>query len=233
MKKRVALLLYLVLIPLFSIYAQKVEDRKKTGILPTTTPEKLFHAEKSYFRLPNKSFLPGFLPQKFSPFSHSFKNTPVWSNFNRSQQTRIYKQFSFIGTSEKVTYIGMVQHVSLQGSLRWQPSQKLFIDAGGLFSRQFYYSANLSRQDVTGLRANARYALTPRLRLNTWGQHIFQPIPLSNPAASTLLPHTGVGASVSFDLKRNTDMSIGAEYRYDNLLQKWKVESAGRVSIGF
>lgn len=84
-----------------------------------------------------------------------------------------------------------------------------------------------------GVNTRMQYALTNNISLNIWGQYIFpgeqSPFSTYNP----LFPHTGVGASVSVDLKKDAEMSVGAEYQYDNKSQKWKLESSGRVSIGF
>ena len=66
-----------------------------------------------------------------------------------------------------------------------------------------------------------------------WGQYIFPGEEFPFSAYNSLFPHTGVGASVSIDLKKDAEMSVGAEYQYDNKSQKWKLESSGRVSIGF
>lgn len=53
------------------------------------------------------------------------------------------------------------------------------------------------------------------------------------PAYNPLFPHTGVGASISVDVKKNTEVSVGAEYQYDKKSREWKMETSGRVSIGF
>ena len=77
-----------------------------------------------------------------------------------------------------------------------------------------------------------RYSLVRNVRLNVWGQYFMggnTPPPAYNP----LFPHTGVGASISVDVKKNTEVSVGAEYQYDKNSREWKMETSGRVSIGF
>ena len=161
------------------------------------------------------------------------KNIPILTDFYRFQQNHIYKQFSFVGSGQKVSYIGLGEYISINGAIRWMPSKRLSIDAGGMFSRQFYFSSPLFRQDIMGVNTRMQYALINNISLNIWGQYIFpgeqSPFSTYNP----LFPHTGVGASVSVDLKKDAEMSVGAEYQYDNKSQKWKLESSGRVSIGF
>lgn len=66
-----------------------------------------------------------------------------------------------------------------------------------------------------------------------WGQYVFSGEEYPFSTYNSLFPHTGVGASISVDLKKDAEMSVGAEYQYDNKSQKWKLESSGRVSIGF
>ena len=48
-----------------------------------------------------------------------------------------------------------------------------------------------------------------------------------------IFPHTGMGASISVDVKKNTEVSVGAEYQYDKNSKEWKMETSGRISIGF
>lgn len=53
------------------------------------------------------------------------------------------------------------------------------------------------------------YSLARNVRLNVWGQYFMggnTPPPVYNP----LFPHTGVGASISVDVKKNTVVSVGA-----------------------
>lgn len=107
------------------------------------------------------------------------------------------------------------------------------IDVGAMFSRQSYLAYPLFRQDIMGVNAKMQYAITNKIQLNIWGQYIIQGEESPFAAYNSLFPHTGVGASVSVDLKKNTKMSVGAEYQKDNMSQKWELELSGRLSIGF
>ena len=161
------------------------------------------------------------------------KNNPILTDFYRFQQNRIYKQFSLVGSGEQKSYIGLGEYISLNGAIRWMPSKRMAIDVGGMFSRQFYFASPLFRQDMMGLNTRIQYALTNNIRLNMWGQYVFSGEDYPFSSYNSLFPHTGIGASISVDLKKDAEMSVGAEYQYDNKSQKWKLESSGRVSIGF
>ena len=161
------------------------------------------------------------------------KNNPILTDFYRFQQNRIYKQFSLVGSGEQKSYIGLGEYISLNGAIRWMPSKRMAIDVGGMFSRQFYFASPLFRQDMMGLNTRIQYTLTNNIRLNMWGQYIFSGEEYPFSAYNSLFPHAGIGTSISVDLKKDAEMSVGAEYQYDNKSQKWKLQSSGRVSIGF
>lgn len=226
MNKRVTILLLLFLTSVPVLFAQSIEDKKRIDVRSKSSVnagEQLLNTEH--------------ITPELSPFFYAYpmimKNIPILTDFYRFQQNRIYKQFSFVGSGQKVSYIGLGEYISINGAIRWMPSKRLSIDAGGMFSRQFYFASPLFRQDIMGVNTRMQYALTNSISLNIWGQYLFpgeqSPFSTYNP----LFPHTGVGASVSVDLKKDTEMSVGAEYQYDNKSQKWKLESSGRVSIGF
>lgn len=222
MNERVVMLLLLVFTSVFSIFAQTVENKKADILSPSSVKvgEQLLNAEQFKF-------------SSFYAYPIIMKSNPVLTDFCKSQQNRIYRQFSFVGSGQKVSYLGLGEYISINGAIRWIPSKRLSIDAGGIFSRQFYFASPLFRQDVMGVNTRMQYALTNNIRLDIWGQYLFpgEPIPFS--VYNPLFPHTGVGASVSVGLKKDAEMSVGAEYQYDNKSQKWKLESSGRVSIGF
>lgn len=228
MNKRVVLLLFSVSISISSIFAQSIEDKKKADI-QNNPPVK---AEEQI-----SNIAPFHPSQGVSPFFYAYpmllKNNPALTDFYRVRQQHLYKQFSLAGSSEKKSYAGLGEYISVNGTIRWMPSQRLFIDAGGIFSRQFYFASPLFRQDIIGVNGRIQYALTNTIRLNIWGQYIFPGEEFPFSAYNSLLPHTGVGASVSVDLKKNTEVSVGAEYQYDNKSKEWKLESSGRISIGF
>lgn len=161
------------------------------------------------------------------------KNNPTLTDFHNTQQNHIYKQFSFVGNGEKKSYVGLGEYISLNGAIRWMPSKRVSIDVGGMFCRQSYFAYPLFRQDIMGVNAKMQYTLTNKIQLNIWGQYIFQGEESPFAAYNSLFPHTGVGTSVSVDLKKSTKMSVGAEYQKDNMSQKWVLELSGRVSIGF
>lgn len=224
MNKRITIVLFLAFTSVASIFAQSVEDKKKIDIQSNSTVkagEQILSVEPIKPELPDES----------NPML--LNNNPILTDFYRFQLNRIYKQFSFIGSGEQKSYIGLGEYISLNGAIRWMPSKRMAIDVGGMFSRQFYFASPLFRQDMMGLNTRIQYALTNNIRLNMWGQYVFSGEEYPFSSYNSLFPHTGVGASVSVDLKKDVEMSVGAEYQYDNKSQKWKLESSGRVSIGF
>lgn len=249
------ILLFLAFISVASIFAQSIEDKKKVDIQSNSTVkagEQLLNTEQIKPEIPDEvnkkevvknglsspsEIEPINSSPELSPFFYPYpmllKNNPILTDFYRFQQNRIYKQFSFVGSGEQKSYIGLGEYISLNGAIRWMPSKRMAIDVGGIFSRQFYFASPIFRQDIMGVNARIQYALTNNIRLNIWGQYIFSGEEYPFSAYNSLFPHTGVGASVSVDLKKDTEMNIGAEYQYDNKSQKWKLESSGRVSIGF
>ena len=224
MNKRITIVLFLAFASVASIFAQSVEDKKKIDIQSNSTVkagEQILSVEPIKPELPDES----------NPML--LKNNPILTDFYRFQQNRIYKQFSLVGSGEQKSYIGLGEYISLNGAIRWMPSKRMAIDVGGMFSRQFYFASPLFRQDMMGLNTRIQYALTNNIRLNMWGQYVFSGEEYPFSSYNSLFPHTGIGASVSVDLKKDAEMSVGAEYQYDNKSQKWKLESSGRVSIGF
>lgn len=253
MNKRITILLFLAFVSVTSIFAQSVEDKKKIDTQSNSTikaGEQILSVEPIKPELPDEKNRKGVIelssPSEMTPINPSIgispfyypypillKNNPILTDFYRFQQNRIYKQFSFVGSGEQKSYIGLGEYISLNGAIRWMPSKRMAIDVGGMFSRQFYFASPLFRQDIMGVNTRIQYALTNNIRLNMWGQYVFSGEEYPFSAYNSLFPHTGVGASISVDLKKDAEMSVGAEYQYDNKSQKWKLESSGRVSIGF
>lgn len=225
MSQRVAILFVCILAFASTVFAQSVEDKKADVPAHTSikAEEPLLNTE--------------YVQPELSPYAYAYpmilKNNPVITDFVRYQRTPIYKRISLTGSGEKVSYLGLGEYISVHGAVRWLPFSNLSMDVGATFSRQFYFASPLFRQDIMGLNASALYSFTNRIRLNVWGQYIFPGEPLPFSAYNSFFPHTGAGASVSVDLKKDTEVSVGAEYQYDNKTQKWKLESSGRVSIGF
>lgn len=229
MNKRVTLLLLLFLTSIPALFAQTIEDKKRINVQSKTSVnagEQVLNTEHIKPELPDEVNKKGAYPM-------IMKNIPILTDFYRFQQNHIYKQFSFVGSGQQVSYIGLGEYISINGAIRWMPSKRLSVDAGGIFSRQFYFASPLFRQDIMGVNTRMQYVLTNSITLNIWGQYIFPGEQSPFSAYNPLFPHTGVGASVSVDLKKDAEMSVGAEYQYDNKSQKWKLESSGRVSIGF
>lgn len=224
MNKRITILLFLVFTFVASISAQTVEDKKKVDIQSNSSVKE---GEQILSEEPIKPELPNEINRMF------LKTNPILTDFYRFQQNNIYKQFSFIGSGEKKIYIGLGEYISLNGAIRWIPSKRLSLDVGGMFCRQFYFASPLFRQDIMGMNVRIQYALANNIRLNMWGQSIFPGEEFSFSAYNSLFPQTGVGSSVSVDFKKDAEMSVRSEYQYDNKSQKWKLESSGRVSIGF
>lgn len=227
MNKRVTILLLLFLTSIPALFAQTIEDKKRIDVQTSVNAgEQLLQTQ------PIKPELPDEVNKK-AAYPMIMKNIPILTDFYRFQQNHIYKQFSFVGSGQKVSYIGLGEYISINGAIRWMPSKRLSVDAGGIFSRQFYFASPLFRQDIMGVNTKMQYVLTNSITLNIWGQYIFPGEPSPFSAYNPLFPHTGVGVSVSVDLKKDAEISVGAEYQYDNKSRKWKLESSGRVSIGF
>lgn len=225
MNQRIVILLVWTLAFASSVFAQSVEDKRVDVPVHTSVKaeEPLLNTE--------------YVQPELSPFAYAYpmilRNSPVITDFVRYQRTPIYRRISLTGSGEKVSYLGLGEYISVHGAIRWLPFSNLSMDVGATFSRQFYFASPLFRQDIMGLNASALYSFTNRIRLNVWGQYIFPGEPLPFSAYNSFFPHTGAGASVSVDLKKDTEVSVGTEYQYDNKTQKWKLESSGRVSIGF
>lgn len=217
MNKRIIILLFSVCTSASSIFAQTVEDKKKVDIQSNSSAkagEQILSIEPIKTELQdgiNKkdtiknelSSSPEIAPinssQGVSPFFYTYpmllKNNPILTDFYRVQQNRIYKQLSFVGSGEKKSYIGLGEYISLNGAIRWMPSnwmppKRMSIDAGGRFSRQFYFASPLFRQDIMGVNTRIQYALTNNIRLNMWGQYIFPGEEFPFSAYNSLFPHT-------------------------------------------
>ena len=225
MKARIAISIIMILASASPGFTQTVEKKEKIN-----TPTKLGSTRPS-------SIKPEYSYRKPLPFLYSYpamtRSTPTRTDVYRSQQNPVYRQLSFAGNRKQMFYPGMGKYISIHGAIRWQPTQKLFIETGGLFSKQFYYSASLFWQNITGVNGKIQYTPANRIRFNIRGPSIFAWAPSLHSVYNSLFPHTGTGASLSINVKKDTDISVGAEYQFDNKSQKWKVETSGRVSIGF
>ena len=168
--------------------------------LPDIEAKKLATDDKS---MQTYGLTPSSPASGLSPYFYDFpallESNPTLTDFYNFRQHSMNGQLSFIGSAEQKTYLGLGQYVAVNAGMRWIPSQRFFVEAGGTLSRGQYFMGG-----------------------NT-------PPPAYNP----LFPHTGVGASISVDVKKNTEVSVGAEYQYDKKSREWKMETSGRVSIGF
>ena len=201
--------------------------------LPDIEAKKLATDDKS---MQTYGLTPSSPASGLSPYSYDFpallESNPTLTDFYNFRQHSMNGQLSFIGSAEQKTYLGLGQYVAVNAGIRWIPSQRFFVEAGGDLSRQFYLALPIARQDIAGIYTRMHYSLARNVRLNVWGQYFMggnTPPPAYNP----LFPHTGVGASISVDVKKNTEVSVGAEYQYDKNSREWKMETSGRVSIGF
>ena len=171
-----------------------------------------------------------------SPYFYDFpallESNPTLTDFYNFRRYPMNGRLSFIGSAEQKTYLGLGQYMSVTVGVRWRPSQRFFVEAGGVYSRQYYLALPIARQDIAGMYTRMQYTLARNVRLNVWGQYFIwgnTPPPVYNP----IFPHTGMGASISVDVKKNTEVSVGAEYQYDKNSKEWKMETSGRISIGF
>ena len=201
--------------------------------LPDIEAKKLATDDKS---MQTYGLTPSSPASGLSPYFYDFpallESNPTLTDFYNFRQHSMNGQLSFIGSAEQKTYLGLGQYVAVNAGMRWIPSQRFFVEAGGALSRQFYLALPIARQDIAGIYTRMHYSLARNVRLNVWGQYFMggnTPPPVYNP----LFPHTGVGASISVDVKKNTEVSVGAEYQYDKKSREWKMETSGRVSIGF
>lgn len=225
MKKKITTILLLMFVCVASICSQNVENNKKVDAKGEST-------EYINMRLLLETSIKD-MDLQYGANKLNIHKVPALTDFSRFQQKAISRKFIFVGNGQNVTYLGMGKYISVNGSIRWQASERLSLDVGGLFSRQFYFSAPISRQDIMGMNMKGQYALTNNVRLELWGQYIFSDEYSLFPGYNSLFPHTGVGASVSFDLKANAGIKVGAEYQYDKKTQKWGLESSGKVTVGF
>lgn len=225
MKKRIVILLLSAFVFTTYVFSQTTENEKK---VETKIEGKIKVDEKLMYDHTKEK-----IDLMYNINRVNLKSIPTLADFSRFQQTAISRRFSFVGNGKEVTYLGMGKYFSINGAIRWKVSDKLSLDAGGLFSRQFYFSGPITRQDVMGMNVKGQYALNDYIRLEIWGQYIFPNETYSYSSYNSLFPHTGIGTSVSIDLKENTGIKVGAEYQYDRKTQKWGLESTGKVSIGF
>lgn len=160
------------------------------------------------------------------------RRNPTLTDFYNFEQMHLYGPLFLVGTGEKKTHAGLGEFISVNGAIRWIPSPRFFIEAGGVFSKQYYSVLPITNQDLAGVNARIQYDLTDKVHLNVWGQYLLFGTP-PPPAYFPLFPHSGVGASISVDVNKNTDASVGAEYQYDHQSKKWRLEPMGRVSVHF
>lgn len=257
MDKKVIILFLAVIVSAPSAFSQTIKDKEtlrrdsvksSEPLLPesnTIKPELLNADEKGFVlkeptldkKYTQSSGLTPASPTKgISPYTFDFpellKRNPTLTDFYNFEQMHLYGSFFLVGNGEKKTHMGLGEFISVNGAIRWVPSPRFFIEAGGVFSKQYYFVLPISGQNLAGVNARMQYDLTDKIHLNIWGQYFLfgNPPP---PAYFPLFPHSGAGASISVDVNKNTDASVGAEYQYDYLSKKWRLEPMGRVSVHF
>lgn len=135
MNKRVTILLLLFLTSIPALFAQTVENKKRIDVQSKSSVnagEQLLNTEHIKPELPDEVNKNGVIKkelsssseiapvnssQGLSPFFYAYpmimKNIPILTDFYRFQQNRIYKQFSFVGSGQKVSYIGLGEYIQL------------------------------------------------------------------------------------------------------------------------
>jgi len=180
----------------------------------------------------------------FSPFFASFKqqvkfpnigfmtSNPLASDFNNTQTDRLSSQFSIFSNGQKVTHAGLGEFTKLSSSLGWQPSKKLTVEAGGFVGRQFEF-ATLAQHDIMGASIRTKYDLTGKVQFNSWGLYANPGDNNTLAGFNALFPHSGIGSSVSVQIKNLSKIEGGVEYQYNESTKVWNLESQGRLSLHF
>ena len=153
--------------------------------LPDIEAKKLATDDKS---MQTYGLTPSSPASGLSPYSYDFpallESNPTLTDFYNFRQHSMNGQLSFIGSAEQKTYLGLGQYVAVNAGIRWIPSQRFFVEAGGDLSRQFYLALPIARQDIAGIYTRMRYSLVRNVRLNVWGQYFMggnTPPPAYNP----------------------------------------------------
>lgn len=258
MGKKVIILILAVITSATTAFSQTIKDKEtlKRDSLKSneqlspenqaTKPELLLDAEEKGFVLKeptldkkytqSSGLTPASPTKGISPYYFRFpellKRNPTLTDFYNFEQMRLFGSFYMVGTGEKKPHPGLGEFISVNGAVRWVPSSRFFIEVGGMLSKQYYSVLPITSQNLGGLNARMRYDLSDKIHLNFWGQYLmFGRTP--PPAYFPLFPHSGVGTSISIDINKNTDASIGAEYQFDNQSKTWRLEPMGRVSVHF
>jgi hypothetical protein len=159
------------------------------------------------------------------------RNHPLIYDFNKSKSDLLFGRFYICSNSLKRTYIGLGEYLQLGGALEWKPYNKISIDAGSFFFRQYNYFSGL-RSDIYGIHTKTKYDLTSKLQFSIYGQYIGTSS--SNFFyGNTLFPNSSIGSSLLFKVKKQTQIDVGVKYQYYENKKIWDLESASKVSIGF
>ena len=126
--------------------------------LPDIEAKKLATDDKS---MQTYGLTPSSPASGLSPYFYDFpallESNPALTDFYNFRQHSMNGQFSFIGSAEQKTYLGLGQYVAVNAGMRWIPSQRFFVEAGGTLSRQFYLALPIARQDIAGIYENALF----------------------------------------------------------------------------
>lgn len=147
--------------------------------LPDIEVKKLATGDKS---MQTYGLTPSSPASGLSPYFYDFpallESNPTLTDFYNFRQHSMNGQLSFIGSAEQKTYLGLGQYVAVNAGMRWIPSQRFFVEAGGTLSRQFYLALPIARQDIAGIYTRMHYSLARNVRLNVWGQYFMGEIHL-------------------------------------------------------
>ena len=147
--------------------------------LPDIEAKKLATGDKS---MQTYGLTPSSPASGLSPYFYDFpallESNPTLTDFYNFRQHSMNGQLSFIGSAEQKTYLGLGQYVAVNAGMRWIPSQRFFVEAGGTLSRQFYLALPIARQDIAGIYTRMHYSLARNVRLNVWGQYLWGEIHL-------------------------------------------------------
>lgn len=138
--------------------------------LPDIEAKKLATDDKS---MQTYGLTPSSPASGLSPYFYDFpallESNPTLTDFYNFRQHSMNGQLSFIGSAEQKTYLGLGQYVAVNAGMRWIPSQRFFVEAGGVLSRQFYLALPIARQDIAGIYTRMHYSLARKVRIKCLG----------------------------------------------------------------
>ena len=98
-----------------------------------------------------------------SPYFYDFpallESNPTLTDFYNFRRYPMNGRLSFIGSAGQKTYLGLGQYMAVNVGVRWIPSQRFFVEAGGAYSRQYYLALPIARQDIAGMYTRMQYTM--------------------------------------------------------------------------